>query len=59
VTGAKLAQAILPLLRDTPERRAQLSALERIPEKMRIEGATPSELAARVVLERADLGRVG
>jgi lipid-A-disaccharide synthase len=57
VNGQKLAATILPLLRDTPERRAQLAALERIPEKMQLHGASPSEIAARIVLSLADSGR--
>ena len=36
-TPDKLAAALEPLLRDTPERRAQLAALARIPRKMLID----------------------
>lgn len=51
-----LASALLPLLSDTPERRAQLAALARIPDLMHIESGSPSEAAADVVLDYA-LGR--
>jgi lipid-A-disaccharide synthase len=50
-TPEKLAASLSPLLGDTPERRAQLSALERIDELMRIGAESPSERAARVVTE--------
>ena len=36
-TPDKLAAALAPLLRDTPERRAQLAALARIPQQMLLE----------------------
>jgi lipid-A-disaccharide synthase len=55
--GETLASAILPLLRDTPERRAQIDALDRIPGKMHYDGASPSEAAARIVLQLAEEGR--
>lgn len=54
---ANLADTLLPLLSDTPERRAQLAALARIPGLMHNEGGRPSEAAARIVLDYA-LGRV-
>ncbi len=49
-TGEKLAGAIAPLLTDSPERRAQLAALERVPGRMLLDHGTPSERAAEVVL---------
>jgi len=46
-----LAAALLPLLADTPERRAQLEALARMPGLVKIEGGKePSALAADIVL---------
>lgn len=46
-----LADAVELLLKDTPERDAQLEALSRIPEKMQLDGGqTPSEAAADVVI---------
>lgn len=56
-TPEKMADAIEPLLRDTPESRAQLAALARIPQRMLIDGATPSDLAADIVLDYATRGR--
>jgi lipid-A-disaccharide synthase len=56
-TGEKLAAALEPLLRDGTERRAQLDALARIPSCMTIEGPSPSEAAADVVLHYATHGR--
>jgi lipid-A-disaccharide synthase len=50
-TPEKLAEALLPLLRDTPERRSQLEAFSRLDSIMET-GApcTPSERAAGIVL---------
>jgi lipid-A-disaccharide synthase len=56
-TPENLAAALLPLLADTPQRRAQLAGLERIEERMRIEGASPSDAAAAIVLAHAGQGR--
>jgi lipid-A-disaccharide synthase len=56
-TPEKLAGALELLLRDTPERNAQLEALARIPHKMLIEGSSPSEAAADIVLDYAVNGR--
>jgi lipid-A-disaccharide synthase len=52
-----LADALEPLLSDTPERRAQLAALARVPHLMHIEGGSPSEAAADIVLDYALNGR--
>jgi lipid-A-disaccharide synthase len=56
-TPEKLADALEPLLRDSPERRAQLAALARIPHKMLLDGGTPSDAAADIVLDYAGHGR--
>jgi lipid-A-disaccharide synthase len=50
-TPESLATALLPLLSDTPERRAQEEALRRLDELMRIGDEVPSERAARIVDE--------
>lgn len=49
-TVANLAGALGPLLRDSPERRAQISALGKIAARMDTGDETPSERAARIVL---------
>lgn len=56
-TPGNLADALELLLRDTPERRAQLTALARIPHKMLLDGGSPSEHAAEIVLDYAVHGR--
>lgn len=56
-TPDNLADALDGLLRDTPERQAQLEALARIPEKLVREGGTPSDFAAEIVLDYAAHGR--
>jgi lipid-A-disaccharide synthase len=48
-----LANALQPLLTDTPERRAQLAALARIPGLLHIESGSPSEAAAEIVIDYA------
>ncbi len=52
-TPENLASVLLPLLSDTPERRAQLTALARVPDLMHIESGSPSEAAADIVLDYA------
>jgi len=52
-----LASALLPLLSDTPARRAQLAALARIPDLMHIESGSPSEAAADIILDYALRGK--
>jgi lipid-A-disaccharide synthase len=48
---ANLSAALLPLLRDGPERAAQLAAMERIDAIMRLpDGETPSARAAAIIL---------
>jgi lipid-A-disaccharide synthase len=49
-TAEALAEAILPLLNDTRERRAQLQALAGTPEKLRLASSSPSIAAADTVL---------
>jgi lipid-A-disaccharide synthase len=50
-TPEKLANALLPLLSDTPERKRQLEAFSKLDDLMRIGDETPSERAARIVEE--------
>ncbi|WP_404292300.1 lipid-A-disaccharide synthase [Microvirga sp. RSM25] len=50
-TPEKLANALLPLLSDTPERTRQLEAFSKLDDLMRIGDETPSERAARIVEE--------
>ncbi len=50
-TPEKLADALLPLLSDTPERRRQQEAFQRLDGLMRIGDEMPSERAARIVGE--------
>lgn len=52
-TPEKLAAAVLPLLRDTPERSRQVSAFARLDRLMDFEGSPPADRAASVVLEVA------
>lgn len=52
-----LAAALTPLFSETPQRAAQLAALERVPELMHIESGSPSAAAARIVLDYAVKGR--
>jgi lipid-A-disaccharide synthase len=54
-TPGALAGALLPLLRDSPERREQLAAMARLDALMEPGGESPSLRAARAILER--LGR--
>lgn len=51
-TAGNIVPAFLPLLADTPERRAQLKALETLDARMKVAEA-PSQLAARIVLDMA------
>jgi lipid-A-disaccharide synthase len=48
-TGQRLADALLPLTRDTPDRKRQLAAFSRLDELMTIGDETPSGRAARLV----------
>jgi lipid-A-disaccharide synthase len=49
-TSDRLAAALVPLLRDTPERKRQLDAFSRLDSIMNISGEPPSSRAARAVL---------
>jgi len=52
-TPQKLARAVMPLLADTPERRRQVEAFDRLDKIMEIGTTSPSEKAADVVLKIA------
>ena len=56
-TPEQLASALELLLKDTLERRGQLAALARVPQRMQFQGGSPSEVAAEIVLHYADRGR--
>src|SRR5262249_48748992 len=56
-TPVKLADALSPLFQDTPERRQQLAALGEVPTRMPLPMGTPSEAAAQIVLNYAEMGR--
>ncbi|MBO0766591.1 MAG: lipid-A-disaccharide synthase [Hyphomicrobiaceae bacterium] len=56
-TPANLADALAPLLADTPERATQRAALAGIPAALQVAGHTPSEAAADIVLDYAENGR--
>jgi len=56
-TADKLAAALLPLLSDTAERRRQIEAYRRLDDIMAIGAATPSAMAAAIVLDAARRGR--
>jgi lipid-A-disaccharide synthase len=48
-TGERLANALLPLMRDTPARSRQVAAFARLDELMTIGDETPSGRAARII----------
>lgn len=50
-TPERLAAALLPLLSDTAERRAQIEAFARLDSVMQIGSAVPSDRAATIVLD--------
>jgi lipid-A-disaccharide synthase len=56
-TPQKLADALVPLLSDTPERQRQVAAFGRLDAIMGIGTATPSAKAAAIVLDVAQRGR--
>jgi len=58
-TPEKLAETLLPLLSDSPERRAQIEAFRRLDGLMHVGAENPSEGAARIVLDEAGKGRLG
>ena len=52
-TPEAMSAALVPLLSDTPERRAQEAAFAGLDGLMALDGATPSALAADIVVETA------
>jgi lipid-A-disaccharide synthase len=52
-TAERLAESLLPLFGDSPERRRQLSAFARLDDVMEIGGVSASDRAATIVLECA------
>lgn len=56
-TPDKLADALIPLLADTAERRRQVEAFRRLDEIMGVGGASPSVKAAAIVADAARRGR--
>jgi lipid-A-disaccharide synthase len=58
-TPDKLADALLPIVRDTEQRRRQVEAFRRLDEIMIIGGPPPSAKAAAIVLNAARMGRKG
>ena len=56
-TPDRLAEALLPLLSDTPQRQRQIEAFGRLDAIMAIGGEAPSDKAAAVVLDVARQGR--
>jgi lipid-A-disaccharide synthase len=56
-TPQRLAEALLPLLSDTPQRQRQIEAFGRLDAIMAIGGEAPSAKAAATVLEVAQHGR--
>jgi lipid-A-disaccharide synthase len=58
-TPDKLADALLPVVRDTEQRRRQVEAFRRLDEIMMIGGPPPSAKAAAIVLKAARMGRSG
>lgn len=58
-TSEALADALGQLLAGTPDRSTQLAALSKIPAALHVAGHSPSEAAARIVLDYAENGRKG
>lgn len=56
-TPVNLASALAPILDEGPARQRQLAALARIPGRLQLPRGTPSEAAADVVLDYAEIGR--
>jgi lipid-A-disaccharide synthase len=56
-TPDRLAEALLPLLSDTPQRQRQIEAFGRLDAIMAIGGEAPSDKAAAIVLDVAQQGR--
>ena len=56
-TPERLAEALLPLLSDTPQRQRQIAAFGRLDAIMAVGGEAPSAKAAAIVLDVAQHGR--
>jgi lipid-A-disaccharide synthase len=56
-TADNLAQAVIPLLSDTPQRQRQVAAFQRLDSIMGIGTVSPSGKAAAIVLDTARRGR--
>jgi lipid-A-disaccharide synthase len=56
-TPVNLASALAPILDEGPARQRQLAALARVPGRLELATGTPSEAAADVVLDYAEIGR--
>lgn len=56
-TPEKLAEALLPLLSDSPERQAQVEAFRRLDRLMNVGAESPSERAASIVLDEVAAAR--
>jgi lipid-A-disaccharide synthase len=56
-TPGRLAETLLPLLSDTPQRQRQIAAFGRLDAIMAIGGEAPSAKAAAIVLDVAQHGR--
>jgi lipid-A-disaccharide synthase len=56
-TPARLAGALNELLEDGRARARQLDALGRMPAALQVEGRSPSEAAARIIIDYAENGR--
>jgi lipid-A-disaccharide synthase len=54
----RLADALMPLLADTPVRARQLAALARVGQAMAVAGGSPSRRAAEIVVETARARRL-
>jgi lipid-A-disaccharide synthase len=57
-TPEKLSDALLPLMSDSAERRAQLEAFHSLDRLMDVGAESPSARAARIVLEEIETARV-
>lgn len=55
-TPEKLADALAPLFADTPERQRQLEGLNKIADRMLLDGRAPSECAAETALDVIEAG---
>ena len=56
-TPVKLANALAQLVDEGEARQQQLTALAGVPERMRLPRGTPSEAAAEIILNYAEMGR--